>query len=159
MKGTLIFPKLSLIFGLIANTFVPNFCFTGSSRLHLGLSDFSLSWLSRFFLSHSLKSSRVGRYHWCFTVCIDHASLRFGGSLITAWFSKLTLFRSSLKNRGLNEATSPEVLEEKPITFNELCIFRGRKLFNLSRRSPTTTCGYPIFLWRVANASLNNTPL
>ena len=117
---------LSLTFALLATTFVPTFCFTWSSDLTLELIVFNLSWPSAFSLSHSLKSSRVGRSHWRLTVCIDHACLRFGRSLLTAWFSKLTLFMSSLKDRDLNTATSPETVEE---TFTHYERFQIGKTF------------------------------
>ena len=153
---SLFFSSLELTLVLPASTFVTTFCLTGCSTL---TKDFNRSWPSALFLSQSLKSSNVNRCQCCLTKCMDHASFRFGGSLLTAWFNRFTLFKSSLNDKDLKTATSPEITTEKLITWSELCIFNAGKFFNLSKCAPTTTWGCPNFLWRVARASLYNTPL
>ena len=64
----------------------------------LELSTRNLSCPSAFSSNQLLKSKSVGRCQLCPTVCIVQVSLRLGGSLLTAWFNRLTLFRSSLKD-------------------------------------------------------------
>ena len=58
---------------------------------------------------------------------MDQASLRLGGSLLTAWFNSLTLFRSSLTDKDLKTATMPDMAEEKLMTFCKFCILSGEK--------------------------------
>ena len=77
----------------------------------------NLSCPSAFSFNQLLKSKSFGRCQLCLTVCIDQASLRLGGSLLTAWFNRLTLFRSSLKDNDLKTATRPDMAEEKLMTF------------------------------------------
>ena len=61
------------------------------------------------FFNQLLKFKSVGRCQLCLTVCIDQASLRLGGSILTAWFNRLTLFRSSLNYNDLKTATRPDM--------------------------------------------------
>ena len=86
---SLLFSSLELTLVLPASTFVTTFCLTGCSTL---TKDFNRSWPSALFLSQSLKSSNVNRCQCCLTVCMDHASFRFVGSLLTAWLNRFTLF-------------------------------------------------------------------
>ena len=61
---------------------------------------------------------------------MDQVSLRLGGSLLTAWFNRLTLFRSSVNNSDLKTATRPDIIEEKPIIISELCILSCGKVLS-----------------------------
>ena len=73
----------------------------------LELSTRNLSCPSAFSFNQLLKSKSVDRCQLCLTVCIDQASLRLVTaflrieSLLTAWFNRLTLFRSSLNDNDL----------------------------------------------------------
>ena len=95
-----------------------------TSYLAIGCKNFGCFWLnwflvfalelstpnpSAFFFNQLLKFKSVGRCQLCLTVCIDQASLRLGGSILTAWFNRSTLFRSSLNYNDLKTATRPDM--------------------------------------------------
>ena len=141
LKFTSWLEKLWLFFGL-----------TGALFFALELSTRNLSCPSAFSFNHLLKSKSVGRCQLCLKVCIDQVSLRLGGKLLTAWFNRLTLFRSTLNDNDLETATRPDMAEEKLMTFSELCISSGGKVFSLSRCAPTMACGCPNFRCKVASA-------
>ena len=89
------------------------------------------------FFNQLLKSRSIGRSQICHTVCMDQASLRLGDSLLTAWFNRLTLFRSSLIDNDLKTAPRPDKAEEKLMTFSELCNPSRGKVLSISRCAPT----------------------
>ena len=85
--------------------------------------------------------------------------MRLEGSLLIAWFNRLTLFRSSLNDNGLKIATRPDMAEDKLMIFSELCILSGRKVLILLGCAPTKAFGCPNFHCKVASASLYITAL
>ena len=81
--------KLTLILSLtstwlLAAKALVVFGLTDSSFFALELSTRNLSCPSAFSFDELLKSKSGGHCQLCLTVCIDQASLRLGGSLLTA---------------------------------------------------------------------------
>ena len=101
-----------LVFCLLAAKTLVVFGLTASSFFALDLSTRNFSCPSASSFNQLLKSKSVGRCQLCLTICIDQASLSLGGILLTTWFNRLTLFKSSLKDNDLKTATRPDMAEE-----------------------------------------------
>ena len=134
LLDTLLFAAKTLaVFGL-----------TESSLIAQELSTRNHSWPSAFSFIQ-LKSKSSGRCQFCITECMGQVFLTLGGNLLTFWFNRLTLFRSTLNNDNLKTATRPDMAEEKLGTISELWILSDGKLLSLPKFAPTIAFRRPNF--------------